>query len=334
MHLKTNDSQANRRDGHLFSQARYRALVKIRDEGSVIAPPEKRRGRIHGIRRNVFRWLAESGLVAPVRAGARLKPGTVCAITGRGLNRLARTERARNKRRPGTSRKWCHDVAIPYVGDGCLLWPFGLQWNGLARMWFNGSLTYASRYICRAVHGEPPTSRHQASSSCGNVNRGCVNPKHLCWRTPSESQRNRRKRYRKRLLTPDQVIRIRALSVERPAVLAAQFKVHECTIRQIRNGRRWGGLVEAEHLELRRFYHPISAVAHNGCLVPFAEATQESTAVALYAAMDRLHPAVKDMLIRIIGGARLEEAAAESGIGTGQLAVLLPRLGPWLRRHL
>lgn len=49
----------------------------------------------------------------------------------------------------------------------------------------------ASRVMCMASHGEPPSDTHEAAHSCGNGNKGCVNPKHLYWATPTENQTDR-----------------------------------------------------------------------------------------------------------------------------------------------
>jgi hypothetical protein len=41
--------------------------------------------------------------------------------------------------------------------------------------------------MCELVHGPSPSKKHQAAHNCGNGHLGCVNPSHLCWKTPREN---------------------------------------------------------------------------------------------------------------------------------------------------
>jgi hypothetical protein len=50
----------------------------------------------------------------------------------------------------------------------------------------------AHRAMCRLIHGNPPTPKHQAAHSCGNGRRGCVHPGHLRWATDAENRAERR----------------------------------------------------------------------------------------------------------------------------------------------
>jgi hypothetical protein len=113
-----------------------------------------------------------------------------------------------------------------YQGDDCLIWHLFRDHNGYGRVGipkgFKGStrtrVRWAHRIICEIAHGPPPSDTHEASHSCGRGKHGCINPRHLSWKTPSENQRERRKhgthgkgvglpRWR---LTPEQVSQIRA----------------------------------------------------------------------------------------------------------------------------
>lgn len=78
-----------------------------------------------------------------------------------------------------------------HCGDDCLLWPYA-HVRGYGHFVVNKKHIYAHRYMCQIVHGEPPTPSHQASHGCGNGHKGCVNPKHLSWKTQSENQLDRR----------------------------------------------------------------------------------------------------------------------------------------------
>lgn len=102
----------------------------------------------------------------------------------------------------------------------CLIWPYSRnRQKGYGNFGFEGEMHYAHRFMCELVHGTPPTPGHQAAHSCGNGHLGCVNPRHLFWRTNSENQYERRwhgrrnretKNGARTKLTPQQVEFIRA----------------------------------------------------------------------------------------------------------------------------
>ena len=111
---------------------------------------------------------------------------------------------------------------VNHKGKRCLVWPFSVNWNGYGHLRPPGlgKTVYAHRYMCELVHGPAPTETHQASHSCGNGRGGCVNPKHLGWKTPSDNMMDRRahgtskrtKRWSQRTsLNQDQVAEIKAL---------------------------------------------------------------------------------------------------------------------------
>lgn len=52
---------------------------------------------------------------------------------------------------------------------------------------------WAHRLMCEMAHGAPPTPKHQAAHNCGKGHYGCVNPKHLEWKTNSQNQLDRAK---------------------------------------------------------------------------------------------------------------------------------------------
>jgi hypothetical protein len=64
-----------------------------------------------------------------------------------------------------------------------LIWPFARYNNGYGNVTFYDALgkhsTGAHRIMCKLVHGEPPTPKHEAAHSCGNGTGGCINPHHL-----------------------------------------------------------------------------------------------------------------------------------------------------------
>lgn len=102
--------------------------------------------------------------------------------------RLKRTGslEARSKAKNGDGIAWLNAHAA-HVGHDCLKWPFGSPRNGYGQVRIDGIDVPATRYMCIAAHGRPPSAGHQAAHSCGKGHEGCVNPKHLRWATPVEN---------------------------------------------------------------------------------------------------------------------------------------------------
>lgn len=74
-----------------------------------------------------------------------------------------------------------------YVGDGCLKWPFSGTPNGYGKVNIGGRESVASRVMCEAAHGAPPTAKHEACHTCDNGHLACMNPLHLYWGTRSQN---------------------------------------------------------------------------------------------------------------------------------------------------
>lgn len=140
--------------------------------------------------------------------------------------------------------------------DACLIWPFNrCAPHGRGQLGHNGKRSLlAHREMCRLVHGEPPTAKHQASHSCGNGHLGCVNPRHLSWATNSQNQMDRRRHGtmqrnptgKKGKLTAEQVTRIKALKGKKTQLeLAEMFGVKYGTIGSIHRGETWGHVASA-----------------------------------------------------------------------------------------
>lgn len=112
---------------------------------------------------------------------------------------------------------------VNYSGDECLIFPLKTRRRGYAVVGINGKIPCAARVMCELVKGPPPTPKHEAAHSCGRGNKGCVNPKHLSWKTRAENQQDRRKhgtqgrgpnmtaRRIAYILTPEKVAEIRAI---------------------------------------------------------------------------------------------------------------------------
>ena len=134
-----------------------------------------------------------------------------------------------------------------YEGDDCLVWPL-MRDRGYGRVYWLGRHYWSHRLMCLLAHGEPPTSKHYATHSCGSGHLGCVNPKHLEWKTPTENQADRRVHGRaglgikkpKRKLTLAQVAEIHALNGRKSQqAIAEMYGVSQRSVCDILRGKNW-----------------------------------------------------------------------------------------------
>lgn len=151
----------------------------------------------------------------------------------------------------GSAAKYVAEVVIPYNGKDCLTWPFPLQSNGYAKIWVGEGKEWVHRIVCTAVHGCPPTPKHQAAHSCGNGHYGCVNPRHLSWKTKAQNEadklvhgtHNRGERHVSSKLTSDAVSRIRSLKgAVTQEKLADEFGVSKAAVSNAQSGKSWAWL--------------------------------------------------------------------------------------------
>jgi hypothetical protein len=143
--------------------------------------------------------------------------------------------------------QWLRKCAS-YDGDECLLWPYS-RTRGYGMFVVNGQRYYATRFMCELVHGKPPSPKHEAAHSCGNGHGGCVHPKHLSWKTPSDNTRDSIEHgthYKSRSKTPrfklteSKVAAIKKLKGKSTQEnVAAQFDIHRDTVGRIWRGQTW-----------------------------------------------------------------------------------------------
>lgn len=84
------------------------------------------------------------------------------------------------------------EARLGFDGDECLIWPFSRNKAGYGQVHFRGKQANAHRAMCFLAHGEPPTPTHEAAHSCGRGHEGCVNPRHLSWKTHVENEADKR----------------------------------------------------------------------------------------------------------------------------------------------
>lgn len=139
------------------------------------------------------------------------------------------------------------EKAFVHDGDDCLTWPFSTV-RGYGHLGYRGKAWLAHRLVCHVVHGEPPTSKHEAAHSCGNGHRGCVNPKHLRWATSKENKADKvahgtelfGERNPSAKLSQADAARIRSLKgMATCRDLAKQFGVSRSQISDIQTGKAW-----------------------------------------------------------------------------------------------
>jgi hypothetical protein len=151
-----------------------------------------------------------------------------------------------DRMRKSARMRWLRDHSN-YEGDDCLIWPFAKNWNGYGHVSIEGSNTaYTHRVMCIFAHGPPPTPKHQAAHSCNNGHGGCVNPRHLSWKTNPENMADRhaagtltkRRWNRHGLVTPEQIAQIIALKGQKnQREIAAMFGISPQHVSTIQLGR-------------------------------------------------------------------------------------------------
>lgn len=135
--------------------------------------------------------------------------------------------------------------------DDCIAWPFNRNSAGYGAVWIDGKKRPVHRVVCARAHGEPPTPEHEAAHSCGNGHLGCINRKHLCWKTAVENAADklthgtdgRGEKNTSAKLTESDVLEIRRLrGIETQRSVAAMFGVGRTTVGMIQCRRNWGWL--------------------------------------------------------------------------------------------
>lgn len=132
---------------------------------------------------------------------------------------------------------------VGHASDECLIYPFSKTYQGYGQVGYFGKVRKAHRVMCELAKGPPPTPEHHAAHNCGKGHLGCVNPRHVDWKTPSE---NRMDQFAHgtgnpphlRRLTIDQVEEIKASAIA-CVDLAKQYNVSVAAIFKIKRGETW-----------------------------------------------------------------------------------------------
>lgn len=148
---------------------------------------------------------------------------------------------------PGEPLAWIQEHKNA-TQDECLLWPYEIAANGYGVVTRDGKRRAASRDMCEAAHGPPPTDGLDAAHSCHNP--PCCNPRHLRWATRRENNMDKFENGTAMCgekviwakLTEAQVLEIRCLAGVPQSELAETYGVQQSTISRILSGKRWGWL--------------------------------------------------------------------------------------------
>lgn len=152
----------------------------------------------------------------------------------------------------GTIQAFFDNVVRTEVGDECLQWPFSRTNGGYATGKIDGEQRNVSRYICVVTLG-PPSAGCQAAHNCGNGHLGCVNPRHLEWKTRVDNMadtlkhgtRMRGERHHATNLKNADVLEIRRLEgVTTTRFLADKYNLTTEHVRLIQRRKSWSYLPE------------------------------------------------------------------------------------------
>ena len=138
-----------------------------------------------------------------------------------------------------------------YDGDDCLKWPFSTSSHGRGKVKVDGVLYTAPRYMCILANGPPPDESYHAAHVCGNGKHGCMNPKHLSWKTPKQNEADKKIHGTLRRgsdintskLSKDDVRAIRKeIGVMSGVDIAEKWGITPAAVSSIKTGKSWAWL--------------------------------------------------------------------------------------------
>jgi len=150
----------------------------------------------------------------------------------------------------GAPLKWIHDNSN-YSGKDCLTWPFQLSWNGYGSVKHNGKNRVASRVMCEVAHELPEHEGLDAAHSCGNGASGCMNPRHLSWKTRTENCADKKlhgtnmqgEAVPSSVITESQAEQIILMAMKNPKMLykdiSKSIQCSSCIVGNILRGKTW-----------------------------------------------------------------------------------------------
>lgn len=140
------------------------------------------------------------------------------------------------------------EMAVSYVGDDCLIWPYAKSDRGY------GTITRSRDFGCKFAHtevlcrvtGHRPEGLQAAHAPLVCHERACVNPAHLRWATLTENQADRvLDGTSLRTLTDDEVRAIRADS-RRQVDIAADYGIAQSQVSAIKLRKLYASVPDVE----------------------------------------------------------------------------------------
>ncbi len=164
-------------------------------------------------------------------------------------SRKYRAENAAKRIRPrGAALAWIKDH-VEHAGDDCIIWPFCGKGPSRPQIRIGGKTRSACRVMCEFAHGPAPSDGFDAAHSCRSGSLGCINPRHLSWKTPTENAADMERdgtmclgeKSSMARLTESAVKEMRELSAKGVGIpaLAIRFGVTHGAVASVTSGGSW-----------------------------------------------------------------------------------------------
>lgn len=138
--------------------------------------------------------------------------------------------------------------AMTTSSDECFLWQHNRDEHGYGLISGSKHQTrFVHRIICIETYGPPENQKMEAAHDCGNGHLGCVNPRHLSWKTRQGNIDDRRRHGTQQMgesiynakLKDSEIREIRSIQGWSAPEIAPLYGVHKANIVLIRSRKTW-----------------------------------------------------------------------------------------------